>query len=87
MHWPKHKILTDKYYQACNYLQCKVEVITVAKRNYFTGYGILLHELAVVVVLFTQSNNNEWTMKHSILYGIFCRSLFRTSRLIVKLEL
>ncbi len=32
--------------------------ITVGKRNYFTGYGILLHELlAVVVVLFTQSNN------------------------------
>ena len=28
---------------------------TVGKRNYFTGYRILLHELPVVAVLFTQS--------------------------------
>ena len=34
---------------------------TVGKRNYFTGYGILLHEPPVVVVLFTKSNNNEET--------------------------
>ncbi len=40
--------------------------ITVGKRNYFAGYGILLHELPVVVVLITQSNNNEETMKNSI---------------------
>ncbi len=32
--------------------------VTVGKRNYFTGYGILLHKLPVVAVLFTQSNNN-----------------------------
>ena len=62
-------------------IKCK---ITVGKRNYFTGYGILLHELPVVAVLFTQSNNNEGTMKNSILHEMFCKSLFRTSRLIVK---
>ncbi len=28
--------------------------LTVGKRNYFTDYGILLHELPVVAVLFTQ---------------------------------
>ncbi len=50
---------------------------TVGKRNYFTGYGILLHELPVVTVLFPKSNNNEWTMD---------TSLSHTSRLIVKLE-
>ncbi len=27
---------------------------TVGKRNYFTGYGILLHELSAVAVLFNQ---------------------------------
>ncbi len=27
---------------------------TVGKRNYFMGYGILLHELPVVAVLFVQ---------------------------------
>ncbi len=57
---------------------------TVGKRNYFTGYGILLHELPAVAVLFTQSNNNEGTMKNSILHEMFCKSLFRNSRLIVK---
>ncbi len=31
---------------------------TVGKRNYFTGYGILLHEVPVVAMLFTQSDNN-----------------------------
>ena len=35
------------------------DLSTVGKRNYFTGYGILLCELPVVAVLFTQSNNNE----------------------------
>ncbi len=55
---------------------------TVDKRNYFTGYGILLHELPVVAELFTQSNNNEGTMKNSILHEMFCNSLFRTSQLI-----
>ncbi len=34
--------------------------LTVGKRNYFKGYGILLHKLPVVVVLFTQSNNNVY---------------------------
>ncbi len=58
--------------------------ITVDKRNYFTGYGILLHEFPVVAILFTQSNNDEGTMKNSILHGMFCKSLFRTSQLIVK---
>ncbi len=38
-------------------------IFTVGKRNYFTGYEILLDELPVVDVLFTQSNNNEGTMK------------------------
>ncbi len=57
---------------------------TVGKRNYCTGYGILLHELPVVVVLITQSNNNKGTMKNSILHKRFCKSLFRTSRPIVK---
>ena len=57
---------------------------TVGKRKYFTGYGILLHELPVVVVLITQSNNNEGTMKNFILHEIFCKSLFRTSPPIVK---
>ncbi len=32
---------------------------TVGKRNYFMGYGILLHELPVVAILFIQSNNKE----------------------------
>ena len=36
---------------------------TMGKRNYFTGYGILLHELPVVAVLFNQSNDNEGTMQ------------------------
>ncbi len=57
---------------------------SVGKRNYFTHYRILLQELPVVVVLITQSNNNEGTMKNSILHEIFCKSLFRTSRPIVK---
>ncbi len=57
---------------------------TVGKRNYFTGYGMLLHKLPVVAVLFTQRNNNEGTMKNSILHEILCKSLFRTSWLIVK---
>ncbi len=35
-----------------------IQYTTVGKRNYFTGYGILLHELPVVAVLFTQTNNN-----------------------------
>ncbi len=35
---------------------------TVGKRNYFTRYGILLHDLPVVAVLFTQINNNEGTI-------------------------
>ena len=51
---------------------------TVGKWNYFMGYGILLHELPVVVVLLIQSNNNEGTMKYSILHEIFsghCRFL------------
>ncbi len=39
--------------------------ITVGKWNNFTGYRILLHELPVVVVLITQSNNDEGTMKNS----------------------
>ena len=29
---------------------------------HFKGYGILLHEIPVVAVLFTQSNNNEGPM-------------------------
>ena len=29
--------------------------ITVGKQNYFTGYGIQLHELPVVVVLITKA--------------------------------
>ena len=60
--------------------------ITVGKRNYFMGYGILLHVLPVVAVLFTHSNNNDGTMKNSILHEIFSKSLFRTSRPIVKQE-
>ncbi len=60
--------------------------VSNAEQNYFTGYVILLHELPVVAVLFTQSNNNEGTMKNSILHEIFCKSLFHTSRPIVKLE-
>ncbi len=44
---------------------------TVGKRNYFTGYGILLHKLPVVAALFTQSNNNEGTMKNSILHTMY----------------
>ena len=63
-----------------------LNIITVGEQNYFTGYGILLHELPVVAVLFTQSNNNEGTMKNSILHEIFCKFLLRTSRQIVKLE-
>ena len=50
------------------------------------GYGILFNELPVVAVLFTKSNNNEGTLKNSILHEIFCKSLFCTSRQIVKLE-
>ncbi len=46
-------------------------LFTVGKQNYFTGYGILLHELPVVAVLFTQNNNNEGTMKNSILHDIY----------------
>ncbi len=34
--------------------------ITVGKRNYFTGYGILLHELPVVAVLFICWNCKIW---------------------------
>ncbi len=45
---------------------------------YFTAYGILLHKLPIVAILFTQSNNNEGTMKNSVLHKIFCKSLFRT---------
>ncbi len=56
----------------------------VGKQNYFTGFGLLLHELPVVAVLFTQSNKNEGTMMNSILHEMFCKSLFQTSRLIVK---
>ncbi len=41
------------------------------------AYGILLHELPVSI-------NNEGTMKNSVLHEIFCKSLFRTSRPIVK---
>ena len=44
---------------------------TVGKRNYFTGYGILLHELPVVAILFIQSNNNERTNLHVVKYGIY----------------
>ncbi len=36
---------------------------TVGKRNYFTVYRILLHELPVVAVLFSQSNNNVHVVK------------------------
>ena len=42
----------------------------MGKRNYFTGYRILLYELPVVAVLFTQSNNIEGTMKNSILVHV-----------------
>ena len=42
----------------------------MGKQNYFRGYRILLHELPVVAVLFSQSNNNEGTMKYSILHEI-----------------
>ena len=38
---------------------------TAGKQSYFTGYEILLHELPVVAILLTQSNNNEGTMKNS----------------------
>ena len=62
-----------------NFIQNGGRSITVGKRNYFTGYGILLHELPVVALLIIQSNNNEGTMKNSILHEIFCKSLFRTS--------
>ncbi len=37
----------------------------MGKRNYFTGYGILLHELPVVAILFIESNNNEGTMRNN----------------------
>ena len=67
--------------------RCKGYIITVGKRNYFTDYGILLHELPLVAVLLIQSNNNEeGTMKNSILHTVICKSLFRTSRPIVKLK-
>ncbi len=48
----------------------RMALITVGKRNYFKGYGILVHELPVVAVLFIQSNNNEGRMKNSILGDI-----------------
>ncbi len=48
-------------------LQSGLSYLDYGKRNYFTGNGILLHKLPVVVVLITQSNNNEGTMKNSIL--------------------
>ncbi len=63
---------------------------TVGKRNYFTGYGILLRELLVVAVLFTQSNNNEGTMKNSILqsnYLIFSQQKFTFSQEVGKVLL
>ncbi len=71
------------YYTFCCDFK-KLFLFTVGKRNYFTGYGILLHELPVVAILFIQINNNEGTMKNSVLHGIYCKSLFRTSRPIVK---
>ncbi len=64
-----------------------LELLTVGKRNYFIGYGILLHDLPVVAILFIKSNNNEGTMKNSVLHEIFCKSLFRTSRPIVNSSL
>ncbi len=45
---------------------CQPPNNTVGKQNYFMGYGILLHKLPVVAVLFTRSNNNEGAMKNSI---------------------
>ena len=44
--------ITVKTFWVCQYY-------TVGKGYYFTGYGILLHGLPVVVVLITQSNNDE----------------------------
>ncbi len=60
----------------------------MGKRNYFTGYGILLHELPVVAVLFTQSNNNEGTMKNSIRLSIriakfACREVWNLYREVI----
>ena len=37
----------------------------MGKRNYFMGYGILLHKLPVVAVLFTESNNNKILYKQA----------------------
>ncbi len=39
------------------------------------SYGILLHELPVVVVLFTQSNNNEGTMKNTVVHVLELQNL------------
>ncbi len=57
------------YNHVCLYILLEFQH-TVGKRNYFTGYGILLHELPVVSVLSTQGNNNEWTMKNSIILNV-----------------
>ncbi len=40
-------------------MQSLQNTVTVGKRNYFTGYIILLHKLPVVAIWFIQSNNNE----------------------------
>ena len=38
-------------------------LFTVGKRNYFTGYGILLHGLPVAVVLITQKMKGPFYIK------------------------
>ncbi len=53
-----HSRTIDENYLICLLYTTKVHT-TVGKRNYFTGYGILLHKFPVVAVLFNQSNNNE----------------------------
>ncbi len=75
-----------KIWVVARILKCIIWLKFVLDFNSLWLSGILLHGLPVVAVLFIQSNTNEGAMKNSILHEIFCKSLFRTSRPIVKLE-
>ncbi len=60
--------------------------ITVGKRNLFMGYGILLHELPVVAVLFTQSNKDATYSSSCVGIAKFgCREVWNLSREVIPL--
>ena len=52
--------------------------ITVGKRNYFTGYGILLHELPVYGCTFQYTKYFKWAVPvtKNLIQKIICYNIY-----------